>query len=265
VAVLGGGAPVRRWQRPIALYDVMRAGSGPITEYLRVEQHRVADVAVVGHAVEPLVLVLGELLDNATRYSPPTTTVVMNTEEVASGIEVSIEDKGTGLTEESRRRAEFLLAQGVDGLDLEDLGETARIGLRVAGILAGQLGVRISLRPSTCDGVRAVVFLPRDLLTAAPPPNVTRRAAHPAPAGSPAAEPAYERNAHGLPQRRRRAAPGPAAAAGRRAEATPAEGGGAAERESGLWVDDFFAAARSDGASAPGEPAGNGGEAPPRT
>ncbi|MGP4110690.1 ATP-binding protein [Streptomyces sp. 4N509B] len=169
LAVLGGGGPVRRWTNAVSLYDVMRAGSGPINEYLRVEQQRVIEVGVRGDVVEPLIIILGELLDNATRYSPPTSMVIMNSEEVATGVEVSVEDKGTGLTEEKRRRAEFLLHQGVDGIDMEDLGETARLGLRVAGILASQIGARISLRPSTCDGVRAVVFVPQSLLAPAPP------------------------------------------------------------------------------------------------
>ncbi|TNM31133.1 ATP-binding protein [Streptomyces sedi] len=254
LAVVGGGAPVRRWARPISLHDVMRAGSGPINEYLRVEQHRVIETAVVGHAVEPLIMIMGELLDNATRYSPPSSTVVMNTEEVASGVEVSIEDKGAGLTEESRRRAEFLLQQGVDGLDLEDLGETARIGLRVAGILASHHGVKISLRPSTCEGVRAVVFLPDDLLTAVPPPKYPVPAIRPTPQWHlPIGEldeeaPAYERNANGLPQRRRRRSAAGAHAPAPRAAVEPAAARRASpeRRESGLWVDAFFAGIRSE-------------------
>lgn len=270
LAVVGGGAPMRRWARPISLHDVMRAGSGPINEYLRVEQHRVIETAVVGHAVEPLIMIMGELLDNATRYSPPSSSVVMNTEEVASGIEVSIEDKGAGLTDESRRRAEFLLQQGVDGLDLEDLGETARIGLRVAGILASHHGVKISLRPSTCEGVRAVVFIPDDLLTAVPPPRYPVPALRPTPQwhlpiGELAEEsPEYERNANGLPQRRRRrtgqAAGGAPAARG--AGAPPAQRRATPERrESGLWVDAFFAGIRSEPEGRPA--AEGGGEAEP--
>ncbi|WP_062211874.1 ATP-binding protein [Streptomyces sp. NBRC 109706] len=260
LAVVGGGAPVRRWARPISLHDVMRAGSGPINEYLRVEQHRVIETAVVGHAVEPLIMIMGELLDNATRYSPPSSTVVMNTEEVASGIEVSIEDKGAGLTDESRRRAEFLLQQGVDGLDLEDLGETARIGLRVAGILASHHGVKISLRPSTCEGVRAVVFLPNDLLTAVPPPKYPIPALRPTPQWHlPIGElnedtPQYERNANGLPQRRRRRQPEPNGGqpVPRQAPTRPAGRRPAPERrESGLWVDAFFAGIRSEPEGSP--------------
>ncbi|WP_129839523.1 ATP-binding protein [Streptomyces sp. RFCAC02] len=218
LAVLGGGTPLRRWEDPITLHDIMRAGSGPIIEYLRVKQHRVIDVAVPGHAAESMIMLVAELLDNATRYSPPGSTVVMNCEEVALGIEISIEDKGTGLTAESRKRAEFLLQQGVDGVDLTDLGETARVGLRVAGILAGHYGVRISLRPSTCGGVRAVVFLPNELIVPAPPlhydlpplrprPNWPTRHAVPGSLVAPDGDedgPLYERGANGLPQRRRR-------------------------------------------------------------
>ncbi|MFP8907735.1 ATP-binding protein [Streptomyces atacamensis] len=296
LAVLGGGSPARQWQKPVSLYDVLRAGSAPIAEYLRIELHRIAEVAVLGPAVEPLSLVFSELMDNAARYSPPSTKVVVNTEEVASGIEVSIEDKGVGLTEETRRHAEFLLTQAQNGLDLEDLGETARMGLRVAGVLAGRLGLRISLRPSTCDGVRAVVFVPHDLLTALPmeayarvggrppgpvarrhamagptppaPPAAVRSAAGPDPEGEPLV---VERNANGLPQRRRHRAAvppagpvGPAGSGtlGGRAGVSGAPGAEAAGKspleahpDMGLWMGAFFArsdTARSDGAG-PGE------------
>jgi signal transduction histidine kinase len=255
LAVLGGGGPVRRWQNAVSLYDVMRAGSGPINEYLRVQQQRVVEVGVRGDVVEPLIIILGELLDNATRYSPPTSMVIMNSEDVATGVEISVEDKGTGLSEERRRRAEFLLHQGVDGIDIEDLGETARLGLRVAGILASQIKARISLRPSTCDGVRAVVFVPQELLAPQPPlkgPPIHNP--HPAQvAASASTEPAqdemyeYERGANGLPQRRLRraletqAAPPPPPP---RAQ-PPREPGDSGKREKGEWVEAFFAG-RSD-------------------
>ncbi|MDB1087843.1 ATP-binding protein [Streptomyces sp. ACA25] len=276
LAVLGGGSPVRQWQKPVALYDVLRAGSAPIVEYLRVEQHRVADIAVIGAAVEPLMLVLSELLDNATRYSPPSSSVVVNTEEVASGVEISVEDKGMGLTEEARARAEFLLTQSVDGLDLADLGESARIGLRVAGILATRHRLRISLRPSTCDGVRAVVFVPHELLTPLPMPAPlpgSRTAPAPVPAGRsvpqprpgrlPAAPPAdppapedpgvHERSADGLPQRRRgQSVAAPATPSGGGPRPAPGGGPGAGPpAESGLWMGDFFGPAGPDEAPAP--------------
>lgn len=279
LAVLGGGTPARRWLRPVSLFDVMRAGTGPIYEYRRVEQQKVVDVGVRGDVVEPLILILGELLDNATRYSPPAAKVIMNAEEVATGVEISVEDRGTGLSEERRRRAEFLLHQGVDGvIDFEDLGESARLGLRVAGILASQINARVSLRPSTCDGVRAVVFVPEELLAPAPPPlGPAADNPHPARRGGYDAqrfgEPAqddlyeYERGPGGLPQRRRRAplrsttAPPPPPP---RPEPRPLHPGEAAARErprgrdtseAGSWVGAFFTGLRRPSAPAGGAPA----------
>ncbi|GAA0670373.1 ATP-binding protein [Kitasatospora atroaurantiaca] len=168
IAVLGGARPGRQWGKAVPLYSVLRGGISRILDYQRVELHPVSEVAVVGPAAEPLIHALAELLDNATRYSPPQTNVHLTAVEVQTGIAIEIEDGGLSLSEEGRARAERMLKEAQAGIDLNDLGETPRLGLAVVGRLAQAYGFQVSLRPSAYGGVRAVLIVPQDLITTAP-------------------------------------------------------------------------------------------------
>ncbi|MEU6314015.1 ATP-binding protein [Streptomyces sp. NPDC047014] len=239
ISVLGGARPGRQWSRAVTLYSVLRGGMSRIIDYQRVELHSVSEVAILGPVVEPLIHTLAELLDNATRYSPPHTRVHLTATEVQSGIAVEIEDGGLSMSDEARMRAERMLAQAQSGIDLNDLGETPRLGLAVVGRLAQAYGFQVSLRSSAYGGVRAVVIVPQHLVTTAAAATglahgigsssgpravaavprehpVDRPAAampaprtrpSPAAASRPAAAPGEtvtERTANGLPQRRRK-------------------------------------------------------------
>ncbi|MBS2965559.1 sensor histidine kinase, partial [Actinocrinis puniceicyclus] len=220
IAVLGGSRPGRQWQQNVPLFSVLRGAMSRITDYQRVELHSVLEVAVVGPAVEPLIHALAELLDNATRYSPPHTRVHLTAIEVQSGVAVEIEDGGVGLSDEARVRAERVLSHVSSGLDLTDLGETPRLGLSVVGRLAQANGFQVSLRPSAYAGVRAVLVIPRDLVTTVPAPTMSIPGAGVVSAGlnpqlvKPVRtqypeQSAYEVNGNGLPQRHRRTPPAP--------------------------------------------------------
>ncbi|AYV26562.1 ATP-binding protein [Streptomyces goshikiensis] len=167
IAVLGGARPGRQWSKAVPLYSVMRGAMSRIIDYQRVELHSVSQVAVVGPAVEPLIHALAELLDNATRYSPPRTKVHLTAVDVNSGIAVEIEDGGVSMSEEARKRAERMLRQAQQGIDLNDLGETPRLGLAVVGRLAQAYDFQVSLRSSAYGGVRAVLVIPQALITTA--------------------------------------------------------------------------------------------------
>ncbi|MFI0352599.1 ATP-binding protein [Actinomadura sp. 9N407] len=269
IAVLGGARPGRQWRLDVPLFNVLRGAMSRIIDYDRVDLHSVAEFAVVGPAVEPLIHALAELLDNATRYSPPHARVHLTATEVHAGVAVEIEDAGIGLTDEARVRAERALARaasGSAGLDLDDLGETPRLGLAVVGRLAWVNHFTVALRPSVYGGVRAVLTVPKDLLTVSPVPggqiaragsvpSLRPRAAQPptGPSGVSAPEVAesFSRGANGLPQRRRRSAPVSAGAqppgaarAGARPAGTDASRSSRGKEESGsmepgMWLADF--------------------------
>ncbi|MFF4579721.1 sensor histidine kinase [Streptomyces sp. NPDC001373] len=276
IAVLGGARPGRQWSKSVPLYSVLRGAMSRIIDYQRVELHSVTQVAVVGPAVEPLIHALAELLDNATRYSPPQTRVHLTAVEVNSGIAIEIEDGGLSMSEEARNRAERMLRQAQEGIDLTDLGETPRLGLAVVGRLAQAYGFQVSLRSSAYGGVRAVLVVPQGLITTVSAAtglahgigtsSGPRAAALPARAdgasGSPRPRPATgpqvlpaddydegpvvtERTPNGLPQRRRRtrvtASAGPAAAEQARTTSTASTTAAPeqAEAQPGMWLAAF--------------------------
>ncbi|MGW8763661.1 ATP-binding protein [Streptomyces sp. NPDC055815] len=218
VAVLGDARPGRQWSKAIPLYDILRGAMSRIVDYPRVKLQSVAEVAVTGPGAEPMMHLLAELLDNATTFSPPHTPVEVTASEVPSGIAIEIEDRGVGLTEEVRRRVERVMAQSQTGVNLSSLGELTQIGLPVVSRLAREHGCEVDLRTSAYGGVRAVVLVPRELITTVPPGSLLtseilrrRRAGGPvlprptpAPdAGGAAVE--VRKTANGLPQRRREA------------------------------------------------------------
>ncbi|MFI6691024.1 sensor histidine kinase [Streptomyces sp. NPDC050433] len=172
VAVLGKARPGRQWPRPVPLFSVLRGAMSRILEYQRVDLHSIAKVAIIGTAVEPLIHACAELLDNATRYSPPQTRVHVTAVEVQTGIAIEIEDGGVSLSEEARTRAERMLAQAQAGIDLNDLGETPRLGMAVVGRLCQMYNLQVSLRQSAYGGVRAVLVVPRDVVTTGPAPGI---------------------------------------------------------------------------------------------
>ncbi|WP_327371358.1 sensor histidine kinase [Streptomyces sp. NBC_01217] len=172
IAVLGGARPSRQWPKPVPLFSVLRGAMSRILEYPRVDLHSIAKVAIIGTAVEPLIHACAELLDNATRYSPPQTRVHVTAVEVQTGIAIEIEDGGVSLSEEARARAENMLARAQAGSNMNDLGESPRLGMAVVGRLSRMYDLQVSLRQSAYGGVRAVLIVPRAMITTGPAPGI---------------------------------------------------------------------------------------------
>ncbi|MFI0513774.1 signal transduction histidine kinase [Streptomyces canus] len=168
ISVLGGGRPGRQWPEPVALYSVLRGAMSRILEYRRIDLSSIAKVNVKGTAVEPVIHAAAELLDNATRYSPPQSKVHVTATEVQTGVCIEIEDAGVSLSEEARLRAEGMLERAKAGVDFQDLGESPRLGLAVVGRLCQAYNMQVSLRASAYGGVRAILVVPSDMLTDEP-------------------------------------------------------------------------------------------------
>ncbi|WP_432191832.1 ATP-binding protein [Streptomyces sp. bgisy027] len=172
ISVLGGGRPGRQWPDPVPLYSVLRGAMSRILEYRRISLDSIVQVNIAGISVEPIIHAAAELLDNATRYSPPQTKVHVTATEVQTGVAIEIEDAGVSLSEEARARVEGMLERAKQGTDLQDLGESPRLGLAVVGRLCTAYKMQVSLRSSAYGGVRAVLVVPREMMTNEPAPGL---------------------------------------------------------------------------------------------
>ena len=179
IAVLCGSWAGQQ-RSPATLTDVVRGATSRIRNYLRVQVHDQVDTAVASWAVEPVVLALAELLDNAARYSPPTTTIEVNFQKAHHGIGVMVDDAGVGMDPDARQRAADTLSGGRRAVDITALGDPPQIGFAVVGVLAARYGFTVSVDTvSPHGGVRAVLFLPTELLTELPASETVPTAAAP--------------------------------------------------------------------------------------
>ncbi|WP_424214864.1 nitrate- and nitrite sensing domain-containing protein [Streptomyces sp. BI20] len=164
LVILSGAAPSRQWRRPVPLMDVVRAAVAEVEDYARVEVRRLPRIGIDGPAVGDVTHLIAELLENATVFSPPHTTVEVHGEEVANGFTLTIHDRGLGMTPEALLDANLRLGETTEFA----LSDTDRLGLFVAGRLASRRRVRVSLQTSPYGGTTAVVLLPAALLTEVP-------------------------------------------------------------------------------------------------
>ncbi|MEU1619717.1 nitrate- and nitrite sensing domain-containing protein [Streptomyces sp. NPDC005722] len=161
LVILSGAVPSRQWRKPVQLMDVVRAAVAEVEDYERVDVRRLPRLAVTGHAVADLTHLVAELIENATVFSPPHTSVQVHGESVANGFVLEIDDRGLGLTPDAMLEANLRLAETPEF----ELSDTDRLGLFVVSRLAQRQGVRVSLRPSPYGGTTAVVLVPATLLT----------------------------------------------------------------------------------------------------
>ncbi|MEU0526830.1 ATP-binding protein [Streptomyces niveus] len=281
--VLCGEWPGQQWQRPLALVDVVRAASGRIVAFKRVEVSGDPDVGVTPSVVEPLIHLMAELLANATEYSPPKTGVPVTVRTVQRGAVIEVDDGGLGLDEYRLAEAREIVS-GRRLLGVGDVGEIPQTGLAVVGRFAERHGFQVDLGPSPYGGVRAVVLVPVDVLetlapagtpagrvlpAAQPVPEVPAPAPAPAPRTEPqaapgavpapaeapasaaapvvpppASDPGPPRTARRLPQRRsRREDYAPRAEAVTPAPSAVTPPG--SPDEAGDWMERFFEGSRS--------------------
>ncbi|WP_433230442.1 ATP-binding protein [Actinomadura formosensis] len=209
-AVLCGSWPGQQ-RSASSLTDVVRGATSRIRDYLRVNLEGSPSSAVTSRAVEPVVLTLAELLDNAARHSRPDTTVEVNFRSVHNGVAITIDDAGVAMDADELQHASELLS-GEVSVDIHRLGDPPRVGFAVAGVLAARYGFRVSVDShSPYGGVRAVVFLPSALLTTVPDERGPARAV-PARAAENTAPADGTSTASGLPKRNRVAVAEPPAA-----------------------------------------------------
>jgi hypothetical protein len=116
-----------------------------------------------GGAVADIIHLLAELVENATKFAPPHTQVILRAEPVTAGLAIEIEDRGLGIPRETQRRLNDLLAD-LDRIDIDELIQDGRIGLLVVSALARRHSVAVRLQTNLYGGTQAVVVIPNELI-----------------------------------------------------------------------------------------------------
>jgi hypothetical protein len=162
---------------PVRLADVIDAALLEIEGFGSVEiVQPVPDVAVNADLARDLRLLLAELLENATNFTPPGSSVRIGAspdrrtaeETQPPDLTIAIVDHGLGMSparieEENRRLIER---------ERLDVAPTRMLGLFVAGRIARRHGLAVRLDPSPGRGVTALVRVPaRMIVTDAVPPG----------------------------------------------------------------------------------------------
>ncbi len=184
------------------LVEAVSGGQSRLVGYHRVKvnNHLEPGTALVSHAVEPVAIIVAELLDNALRHSAPDTDVVVNLERVHHGVVVTVDDSGVGMAADERAWAQRMVA-GTEPILLSELGDPPRMGLAAIGQLTRRFDLSVDLSsPSPYGGVRAVLLVKNHLLSRIdpveqPPAASTPRSTRPSGAPQPAANGGHARAA----------------------------------------------------------------------
>jgi len=165
--VLAGGSPARRDRTPVTVVQVLRAATSEVDDYRRISLGHAPNASVRAAAAADVVHILSELLENATRYSPPDRKVVLSADRGSDGgLLFEVVDAGLGMAPDDVAAANERLA-ATDAVGPET---TRRMGLFVISRLAARHGVTVRLRPTfdtpSQAGITASIHLPGALVVA---------------------------------------------------------------------------------------------------
>ncbi|TDC03927.1 HAMP domain-containing protein [Nonomuraea longispora] len=159
--VLAGQDPPRRWSKPVKLVDVARASLSEVENYERVVLQVPDGVSVAGQAVNDVIHLIAELVENALSFSPRETRVTVSGSRIdGGGVMLSITDSGIGMTADELAQANERLMDA----PTVDVSVSRRMGLFVVARLAHRHGIRVQLRPHGSGGLTAMVLMPESLL-----------------------------------------------------------------------------------------------------
>jgi anti-sigma regulatory factor (Ser/Thr protein kinase) len=161
--VLAGSESPRVWAKAAEMSDVVRAAVSEVDEYQRVEVVALEPARLSGGAVTDIAHLLAELLENAVQFSPPTEAIRVTGLFGVDGYEISISDKGMGLSDSRVSELNRILERPPSlGLSVEPT-----MGIHVVAKLAYRHGLTVQLIRSV-PGVTAKVAVPRGLLELVP-------------------------------------------------------------------------------------------------
>ena len=160
LVLAGHEAASRRWSQPVPLVDVLRAAISEIEQYERVVLNVQPGIQVIGQAVNDVVHLVAEIVENATTFSSEDTQVYVTGQPLTSGgVLLDITDNGVGISEQEMAHANWRL----DNPPVVDVAVSRRMGLFVVGRLAARHGVRVRLRHAQSGGLTALIWLPESV------------------------------------------------------------------------------------------------------
>ncbi len=155
LVVLSGAVGANDHMAPLALSDVVRLALGEIEDYTRVDVEVPEEIVVVPAVLADLTLLLAELMENATSFSPPHTRVTVTAAELRGGARLAVVDHGLGLAPERLAEENARLTRR----ERLDLAPSEVLGLFVVGRLARRHGIEVTLTDTPEGGVTAWVDL----------------------------------------------------------------------------------------------------------
>lgn len=162
--VLGGYGHGRVRSADISCSTVIVAAAQQIERFDRVSLGVIeSGIGIAARVVHDVAHILAELLDNATRFSPPDKQVGVAVWRLWDRAVVQIVDEGVGITAERRANLNKGLLEPKSGI-----GDVRSMGLHVVARLAARHGIVVELRDSSGPGTIAEVTLPATVLAAAP-------------------------------------------------------------------------------------------------
>jgi signal transduction histidine kinase len=162
--VLAGSDASRGAGRALRVVDVVRAAVSETEQYERVTVRAAPHVTVAAATSHDLVHLLAELLDNATVFSAPDTTVTVDVQGSArEGMRIEVADRGLGIPSGDLDELNAKLSEP----PVVDAGVPRQMGLFVVAHLARRHGIRVALQPGPDGrGMTAVVHVPPAVLVA---------------------------------------------------------------------------------------------------
>ncbi|HUP74399.1 MAG TPA: nitrate- and nitrite sensing domain-containing protein [Acidimicrobiales bacterium] len=159
--VLAGAEPPRRRGRPVDMADVVRVAIGEVEHFSRITLLALDEATVAGNVAVDLAHLLSELMENATQFSPPDTSVEIVGHLTREGTYVlSVSDQGIGMSAEQMNDANRVMASPpVLGLAL-----SRSLGFTVIGRLAQRFGITARMMSSPAGGASALVTVPATLV-----------------------------------------------------------------------------------------------------
>ena len=161
--VLSGSTEQQLEERPQPVVDLVRAALGEIEDFQRVKIDTFDDVRLRPEVTGDFALMIAELLENATAFSPPTTQVDVTSTLVArgaGGCQVLVIDRGIGMSEQQLEQENQRLLRR----ERLDIAPTDVLGLFVVGRLCRRHGIDVMLRPTPEGGITAEILIPERFL-----------------------------------------------------------------------------------------------------